>query len=210
MVVSKSENTRKQARYTIGNFSEKDLSKIIKDFEKIGKMPYEKRNPKHEPTPRYFHLVRQLAKFMMISDELNRHVHGSYAENSAPSLNFNVTDEDELKEIIVHESLSENISKEVSESECNIVHETLLQNNSSDVPTNIITALKGDENREPSVTEKVTNYFNLFKCSINILDQLDVTYQQALMTTSAQDEYYKEMKKSLIKANIGSDEKNMQ
>ena len=47
----------KKARYAIGNVSEKDLSKIIKEFEKIGKIPYEKRIPKHEPTPRYFHLV---------------------------------------------------------------------------------------------------------------------------------------------------------
>ena len=30
----------KKARYAIGNVSEKDLSKIIKDFEKIGKPTY--------------------------------------------------------------------------------------------------------------------------------------------------------------------------
>ena len=39
----------KKARYAVVNVSEKDLSKIIKDFEKIGKVPYEKRIPKHEP-----------------------------------------------------------------------------------------------------------------------------------------------------------------
>ena len=33
----------KKARYTIVNVSEKDLSKIIKDLEKIGKLPYEKK-----------------------------------------------------------------------------------------------------------------------------------------------------------------------
>ena len=48
----------KKARYAIGNVSDKDLSKIIKEFEKIGKLPYEKRIPKHEPTPSYFHLVK--------------------------------------------------------------------------------------------------------------------------------------------------------
>ena len=69
----------KKARYYIGNVSEKDLSKIIKEFEKIGKLPYEKRIPKHDPTPSYFHIVRQPTKCMMISDELNRHVHVSYA-----------------------------------------------------------------------------------------------------------------------------------
>ena len=37
----------KKARYAIRNVSEKDLSKIIKDFEKTGKLPYEKKRPKH-------------------------------------------------------------------------------------------------------------------------------------------------------------------
>ena len=48
----------KKAGYAIGNVSEKDLLKIIKEFEKIGKLPYEKKRPKHEPTPSYFHLVK--------------------------------------------------------------------------------------------------------------------------------------------------------
>ena len=61
----------KRARYAIGNVSEKDLSKIIKEFEKIGKVPYVKRITKHEPTPRYFHLVRQFEKCMVRSDEHN-------------------------------------------------------------------------------------------------------------------------------------------
>ena len=39
------------------------------------------------------------------------------------------------------------------------------------------------------------------------MDQLYVTYQRAFMATLAQDEYYIEMTKSLIKANIGSDGK---
>ena len=52
----------------------------------------------------------------MRSDEHNRHVHGSYAEETAPSLNVNVTNEEELKEIVVHETLSENQSKYVSKS----------------------------------------------------------------------------------------------
>ena len=106
----------KKARYAIGNVSEKDLSKIIKEFEKIGKVPYAKRIPKHDPTSSYFHLVRQLVKFMMRFYEHNRHVHGSYAEETALSLNVNITDKDESKEIIVHETLSGNQSKDVSES----------------------------------------------------------------------------------------------
>ena len=76
---------------------------------------------------------------MMRSDEHNRHVHDIYAEETDPSSNVDVTEEDESKEIIVHENLSQNQSMDVSKSECNIVHETLSQNNSSDVTTNIIT-----------------------------------------------------------------------
>ena len=40
----------KNARYAIVNVSEKELSKIIKEFEKIGKVPYMKRIPKHAPS----------------------------------------------------------------------------------------------------------------------------------------------------------------
>ena len=87
----------KKARYAIGNFSKKDLSKIIKEFEKIGKVPYVKKIPKHEPTPSYFHLVRQLAKCMMRFDEHNWHLHGSYTEETAPSSNVNGTDEEKSK-----------------------------------------------------------------------------------------------------------------
>ena len=106
----------KKAKYAIGNVNEKDLSKIMKEFEKIGKVTYVIRTPKHEPTPSYFHLVRQLEKCMKRSDEHNQHVNCSYAEQTAPSSNFNVTDGDESKEIIVRETLLENQSKDVSES----------------------------------------------------------------------------------------------
>ena len=84
---------------------------------------------------------------MMRSDQLNRNDHGSYGENTAPWLNINVTDKDKSKEIIVHETLSENRSTDVSESERIIVNETLSQNNSADVPENTITELKDEENK---------------------------------------------------------------
>ena len=40
----------KKARYTIGNVSKKELSKIIKEFEKLLYESYEKYRHKHEPT----------------------------------------------------------------------------------------------------------------------------------------------------------------
>ena len=58
----------------------------------------------------------------------------------------------------MHKTLSDNLSIGVSESECDIVHKTLSQNNSSDVHTNAITGLKDDEHIEPSVIDKGSSY----------------------------------------------------
>ena len=61
---------------------------------------------------------------------------------------------------------------------------------------------------------KTTSYSNIFECSRNILDQLDVTYQQAFMASPVQEEYYtllareryyNQLTKSLINSNVGSD-----
>ena len=115
----------------------------------------------------------------------------------------------------MHENLLENQSKDVSKSECNIVHETLSQNNSADVPENVITELKDDEHNEPSVIGKTTSYFNIFECGRNLLDQLDVTYQRAFMASPVQEglyqpspareRYYDMMADDIIKVNVGSD-----
>ena len=43
-------NQYKKARHVIGNVSKKDLSKIIRDFEKLSYESYDKKRPKHEPT----------------------------------------------------------------------------------------------------------------------------------------------------------------
>ena len=83
--------------YAIRIVSGKDLSKIIKEFEKIEKLPYEKKRPKHEPTYSYFHLERQLTKCMMRSDKVIWNDHGVYTEMTAPSSNVNVTNEGESK-----------------------------------------------------------------------------------------------------------------
>ena len=51
----------------------KDLSKIIKDFEKLPYKGYVQKRPKHEPTDSYFYLARNIAKCMTIADALNLH-----------------------------------------------------------------------------------------------------------------------------------------
>ena len=118
----------KKARYAIRNVSEKELLKNIKEFEKIDKLPYTKKRPKHEPADRYFHLARHLEKCMMRSDNLNWYDHCSYTEMTDPSSNINVMNEDELKCSIVNKKLSENSSTNANESKRIIVHKNLSQN----------------------------------------------------------------------------------
>ena len=119
---------------------------------------------------------------------------------TAPSSSVNVTEEEESKQIIVHKTLSENSSTDISKPERNIVNRTLSQNNSADVSEKTITELKDQKYKESSATKELKRYSNIFDCFRNLLDQLDVMYQRAFMDTP-QDEYYTEMLKNLIKVN---------
>ena len=83
----------------------KDISNIIKEFEKIVKVPYVKRIPKHEPTSSYYNLVGCISECMLRCGEDNNHVHdlhAGYEEEMAPSLDVNDTDKDESNKSIVH------------------------------------------------------------------------------------------------------------
>ena len=114
----------------------------------------------------------------------------------------------------MHELLSENLSMDISESECNIVHKTLSQNSSSDVLTNVITELKDNGHIEPSVNDKGSSYFNIFDCGRNLLDQLDVAYQCAFTASPVQqvlyqisparERYYDMMANDIVKTNVVS------
>ena len=85
---------------------------------------------------------------MMRCGENNHHVHDGYEEEMSLSSDINDTDKDESNNSIVHEPFhkpsSENLSMDVSGSECNIVNET-------DAPTNVSSELKYDEHIKPSV-----------------------------------------------------------
>ena len=141
----------KKARYAIGKVSEKDISKNIKKFEKIEKLPYEKKRPKHEPTESYFHLARQLAKCMMRSNNLNWYDQGSYTKMTTPYSNVNVTNENKSKRSIVNKYLSQKCSAKENklcsmkedESEC---------------------ANKKQKDAKNEVAYDVTNYLNI--CNI--------------------------------------------
>ena len=75
----------KKARYAIRNISKKDLSKIIKEFDKLPHQSYEKKRPKYEPTDRYFYLARQLARCMMGAVAFKSHVYPEIMEMNYPS-----------------------------------------------------------------------------------------------------------------------------
>ena len=115
----------KKARYAIGNASEKYIFKSTKEFEKIEKLLYEKKSPKHEPTECYFYLEKQLANCMIRSDTFNWHDYSSYTKMTAPFLNVYSKDEGKSKRSDVNEKLSKSYSTNERESKCIIVHETL-------------------------------------------------------------------------------------
>ena len=162
----------KKARYAVGNFSKKELYKIVREFDKFDKLLSEKKRPKHEPTDSYFYLVRQLVKCTMKYDTLNWHDYGGYTEMTAPSLNIYSTDEEKSKRIIVQEGLSQSCSTNKGESKRSIVNETLSQNYSEnvdglcstekDISEYTITEQKDAEYEESSVTNEVPSYFSIF------------------------------------------------
>ena len=80
----------KMARYDIGNVSMKDLVNKIIEFEEFVRVPHFKKEPKHEPTLSYLHLVEFLRKCMMRSGYHKQHVHNSYEKETA--LSSDVTD----------------------------------------------------------------------------------------------------------------------
>ena len=68
-------NKYKKSRYYIVNIIMKDLSKIIREFDKLPYKSYERRRPKHDPTGSYFYLKIQLVKCMMRAYSLNSHIY---------------------------------------------------------------------------------------------------------------------------------------
>ena len=65
---------KKKSRYSITNVSIKDISNIIKEFEKLPHKSYVQKRPKHELTDSYFYLAKHIDKYMMIADAFKYHV----------------------------------------------------------------------------------------------------------------------------------------
>ena len=100
----------KKSRYAIVSASKKNLSKIIREFDKLPYNSYDRRRTKHESTDSYFYLARQISKCMMISDVLNLHIYHVRTEITAtkqiPISHICSTGESTLKEFQVNENLS--------------------------------------------------------------------------------------------------------
>ena len=109
----------------MGNVSKKYLSKIVREFEKLTYESDDKKRPKHEPTDSYFYLARQLAKYIMRYDAINSENYPIRTEMTATKqiLTSHVcsTDKNELKELLVHKTLSQICSTNEDESKIIIV-----------------------------------------------------------------------------------------
>ena len=97
------------------------------------------------------------------------------------------TDESELKEFLVDETLSHICSTEEEKPKGIIVDECSMEEDESECVHKNINKQKNANNEaeyeESSVTHEVPKYFNIFKCGMNVLNRLYVTYEQACMST---------------------------
>ena len=99
----------KKSRYSIVNVSKKEISKVIKKFENLPYMSYERRRPIHEPTNSYFYLSILLAKCMMRADAIKLHVYPIRTEmnitKNIPILHVCSIYESELNYCLVYKTL---------------------------------------------------------------------------------------------------------
>ena len=118
----------------------------------------------------------------------------------APPSDINDTDEDKSNNSIVHEPFhkpsSENLSMDVSESECNIAYENLSQSNSSDIPTDVISESNYDDHIESSANVREASYFNIFERGRNLLDHLYITYQRTFTASETHQQYQQQRRDS--------------
>ena len=182
-------NKHKKARYAIKNVSKKDLSNIIREFDKLTYKSYERRRPNNEPTDSYFYLARHIGKCMMIADAHNLDNYlvktKMTATKQIPILHVCCKYEINLKEFIFDKNLSQIYSTDEDESKLILVDKCSTNKHESEcVHKNINKKMDAEneaEYEESSVTYEVLRYFNIFECGRNTLNRLDMTYKQACM-----------------------------
>ena len=100
----------KKLWYSIRDISRKDLSKVIREFEKLPYKSHERRRPKYEPTDSYFYLTIQITKRMMRDDTLNSYVWPVRTEMTGtkhiPTSHICSTEKMKWKEFLVDKTLS--------------------------------------------------------------------------------------------------------
>ena len=120
--------TCKNSRYAIINFSMKDLSKVIREFENSHYKIYVRKSPKHEPTNSYFYLAIQLAKCMTRADALKPHIYTVRKKMTGTKqitiLHIFSTDESKSKDFLVEKTLSQVCSTDKYKSKGIIVDES--------------------------------------------------------------------------------------
>ena len=108
----------------------KDISKIIKEFEKLPYKGFVQKRPKHEPTDSDFYFSRHLDKCMMRYDTFNLHIDPVRTEitgtQQIPISHVCDSDERKSKGIIVDKTILQVCSTEESESLGVIVDESSL------------------------------------------------------------------------------------
>ena len=99
----------------MNNVTMKDISKIIKDFEKLPYKGYVRKRPKKEPTDSYFYLAKQLANCTMRADAFNLNVYPVRKEMTVmeqiPISHVCDLDESELKEILAKKPYCKSVLK---------------------------------------------------------------------------------------------------
>ena len=114
------------------------------------------------------------------------------------------TYDSKLKDSAVDENWSHICSTDEDDSKGIIFDECSTEEDKSDwVHKNINTqkdANNETEYEESSVTDEVTSYFNIYKCSINILNRLYVKFERACMATT-KDKYYTKTLEALVDYN---------
>ena len=179
----------KKARYAITNVSMKDISKIIKDFEKLPFKGYVRKRLKHKPTDGFFYLKIQLTECMTREDALNLHVdpvkQKLMASNIFRPCTFMIWTRADQKRSLKGKTLLKVCSTDKSKSQTVIGDESSTEDRKSEsVHKSINTneekyAIDETENKETSVTDNSvinrTICFNLFKCGKIFLNSLDPT-----------------------------------
>ena len=130
---------------------------------------------------------------MIRADALNSHVYPVRTEMTDPSSHVCSTDESELKEFLINKNLSQSFSTDKDESKGIIVKKILQRkantNQKASSSTNVLrrntnqNALLTKKDAKNEVKNDVLRYFNIFKCGINLLNRLDVSYERVCMAT---------------------------